>query len=231
MVSPERLAANRIRSFVMRAGRMTPSQQRGWEEGFPQLGLAASAGALDWDATFGFAGRRVVEVGFGMGDSLLQMAEADATTQFIGIEVHRPGVGRLLAQALTAQVDNLRVYAEDAVDVLTHCLAPNSVDAFHVFFPDPWHKKKHHKRRLIQTDLVRQLSARLRPGGYLHLATDWAPYVEHMFDVLEAEPTLLNTHGTRAAVSRPDYRPLTKFEARGERLGHGVWDLMYHRQR
>ena len=142
MVSPERLAANRIRSFVMRAGRMTPSQQRGWEEGFPQLGLAASAGALDWDATFGCAGRRVVEVGFGMGDSLLQMAEADATTQFIGIEVHRPGVGRLLAQALTAKVDNLRVYAEDAVDVLTHCLAPDSVDAFHVFFPDPWHKKK-----------------------------------------------------------------------------------------
>jgi len=227
---PERLVANRIRSFVMRAGRMTPSQQRGWEEGFPQLGLAVNAGLLDWDATFGFAGRRVVEVGFGMGDSLLQMAEADAATQFLGIEVHRPGVGRLLAQTLTANVRNLRVYAEDAVDVLTHCLAPNSVDAFHVFFPDPWHKKKHHKRRLIQADLVRQLSGRLRRGGYVHLATDWEPYVEHMFDVLEAEPTLLNTHGNRVAVSRPDYRPLTKFEARGERLGHGVWDLMYHRQ-
>ena len=230
MVSPERLVANRIRSFVMRAGRMTPSQQRGWEEGFPQLGLAVDAGLLDWDTTFGFAGRRVVEVGFGMGDSLLQIAEAEATSQFLGIEVHRPGVGRLLAQTLTAKVDNLRVYAEDAVDVLTRCLAPDSVDAFHVFFPDPWHKKKHHKRRLIQTDLVSQLSARLRPGGYVHLATDWEPYVEHMFDVLEAEPTLLNTHGPRVAVSRPDYRPLTKFEARGERLGHGVWDLMYHRQ-
>lgn len=215
---------------MMRAGRMTPSQLRGWEKGFPLLGLAVDAGPLEWDTTFGFAGRRVVEVGFGMGDSLLQMAEADATTQFIGIEVHRPGVGRLLAQALTAEVNNLRVYAEDAVEVLTHCLASESVDAFHVFFPDPWHKKKHHKRRLIQSDFVRQLSARLRPGGCLHLATDWAPYVEHMFDVLEAEPTLLNTHGPRRAVSRPDYRPLTKFEARGERLGHGVWDLIYHRQ-
>ena len=230
MVPPERLVANRIRSFVMRAGRMTPSQLRGWEKGFPLLGLAVDAGPLEWDTTFGFAGRCFVEVGFGMVDSLLQMAEAEATTQFIGIEVHRPGVGRLLAQALTAEVNNLRVYAEDAVEVLTHCLASESVDAFHVFFPDPWHKKKHHKRRLIQSDFVRQLSARLRPGGCLHLATDWAPYVEHMFDVLEAEPTLLNTHGPRRAVSRPDYRPLTKFEARGERLGHGVWDLIYHRQ-
>ena len=140
-------------------------------------------------------------------------------------------MGRLLAQALTAQVDNPRVYAEAAVDVLTHCLAPDSVDAFHVFFPDPWHQKKHHNPRLIQTFLVRPLSARLRPGVYLHLATHSPPYVQPIFDVFEAAPTLLNTHGTRAAVSRPDYRPLTKFEARGERLGHGVWDLMYHRQR
>ncbi|MBM27409.1 MAG: tRNA (guanosine(46)-N7)-methyltransferase TrmB [Halieaceae bacterium] len=223
--------SSRIRSFVMRAGRMTPGQQRGWDEGFPAFGLSVENGMLDWDAQFGEPARRVVEIGFGMGDSLIHMAQADPATHFIGVEVHRPGVGRLLSQLLTENIQNVRVYAEDAVEVFADCLAPDSLDAVHIFFPDPWHKKRHHKRRLIQPDWVRELTLRLKPAGYLHLATDWEPYAEHMFDVLEAEPALVNASGTpRTAVPRPDYRPLTKFEARGERLGHRVQDLVYLRR-
>jgi tRNA (guanine-N7-)-methyltransferase len=207
---------------------MTAGQERGWQEGFPKFGLTLTNGTLDWDASFGGEGRRVVEIGFGMGDSLLSMAQADPETQFVGIEVHRPGVGRLLAQVMATEVSNLRVFADDAVEVLSQCLALDSIDGIHIFFPDPWHKKRHHKRRLIQPPFVRQLVARLREGGYLHLATDWEPYAEHMYDVLDAEPLLVNAGGApRTAVARPDYRPLTKFEARGERLGHRVADLMY----
>ena len=144
----------------MRAGRMTAGQEQGWQQGFPQFGLTVAQGALDWDRTFGSPGRRVLEIGFGMGDSLLQMAQAEPETQFVGIEVHRPGVGRLLSQALGSGIRNLRVYAEDAVDVLSHCVAPASLDAVHIFFPDPWHKKRHHKRRLIQSKFV---------GDFAHL--------------------------------------------------------------
>ena len=212
----------------MRAGRMTPGQQRGWDEGFPQYGLSAEQGALDWDDQFGASGRRIVEIGFGMGDSLIQMAQADPGAQFIGIEVHRPGVGRLLSRVLAAKIQNVRVYAEDAVDVFAQSIAAESLDAIHIFFPDPWHKKRHHKRRLIQPGWVHEITQRLKAGGYLHLATDWEPYAEHMFDVLEDVPSLKNASGApRSAVPRPDYRPLTKFEARGERLGHRVQDLVY----
>ena len=215
----------------MRAGRMTPGQQRGWDEGFPQYGLSAEQGALDWDDQFGASGRRVVEIGFGMGDSLIQMAQVDPDAQFVGIEVHRPGVGRLLSRVLAEQIQNVRVYAEDAVDVFAQSLSPESLDAIHIFFPDPWHKKRHHKRRLIQPGWVRELTQRLKAGGYLHLATDWEPYAEHMFDVLDDVPSLVNASGTpRVAVPRPKYRPLTKFEARGERLGHRVQDLVYFKQ-
>jgi len=215
----------------MRAGRMTPGQQRGWDEGFPQYGLSAEQGALDWDDQFGASGRRIVEIGFGMGDSLIQMAQADPGAQFIGIEVHRPGVGRLLSRVLAEKIQNVRVYAEDAVDVFAQSLALESLDAIHIFFPDPWHKKRHHKRRLIQPGWVREITQRLKAGGYLHLATDWEPYAEHMFDVLEDVPSLKNASGApRSAVPRPDYRPLTKFEARGERLGHRVQDLVYLKQ-
>ena len=210
---------------------MTPGQQRGWDEGFPQYGLSAEHGALDWDDQFGASGRRVVEIGFGMGDSLIQMAQADPDAQFVGIEVHRPGVGRLLSRVLAEQIQNVRVYAEDAVDVFAQSLAPESLDAIHIFFPDPWHKKRHHKRRLIQPAWVSELTQRLKTGGYLHLATDWEPYAEHMFDVLDDVPSLVNASGTpRVAVPRPEYRPLTKFEARGERLGHRVQDLVYFKQ-
>jgi tRNA (guanine-N7-)-methyltransferase len=215
----------------MRAGRMTPGQQRGWDEGFPQYGLSAEQGALDWDDQFGASGRRIVEIGFGMGDSLIQMAQADPGAQFIGIEVHRPGVGRLLSRVLAEKIQNVRVYAEDAVDVFAQSLTLESLDAIHIFFPDPWHKKRHHKRRLIQPGWVREITQRLKAGGYLHLATDWEPYAEHMFDVLDDVPSLKNASGApRSAVPRPDYRPLTKFEARGERLGHRVQDLVYLKQ-
>ena len=212
----------------MRAGRMTAGQERGWQQGFPKFGLTLTNGILDWDASFDGTGRRVVEIGFGMGDSLLSMAQADPETQFVGIEVHRPGVGRLLAQVMAKEVSNLRVFADDAVEVMSHCLAPDSIDGIHIFFPDPWHKKRHHKRRLIQPPFVRDLVALLRQDGYLHLATDWEPYAEQMYDVLDAEPLLVNAGGApRTAVPRPDYRPLTKFEVRGERLGHRVADLIY----
>ena len=175
----------------MRAGRTTPGQERGWQEGFPQFGLTLENGRLDWDQTFGYSGLRIIEIGFGMGDSLLQMAKAEPAAQFIGIEVHRPGVGRLLAQLLSGEIRNLRVYADDAVEVMEQCFSPNTLDAIHIFFPDPWHKKRHHKRRLIQPNLVRDLAMLLRADGYLHLATDWAPYAEHMFEVLDAEPLLI----------------------------------------
>ena len=166
-----------------------------------------------------------------MGDSLIQMAQADPGAQFIGIEVHRPGVGRLLSRVLAEKIQNVRVYAEDAVDVFAQSLTLESLDAIHIFFPDPWHKKRHHKRRLIQPDWVREITQRLKAGGYLHLATDWEPYAEHMFDVLDDVPSLKNASGApRTAVPRPDYRPLTKFEARGERLGHRVQDLVYLKQ-
>ena len=215
----------------MRAGRTTPGQERGWQEGFPQFGLTLESGRLDWDQTFGFAGRRIIEIGFGMGDSLVQMAKADPAAQFVGIEVHRPGVGRLLSQLLSGEIHNLRVYADDAVEVMEQCVSPNTLDAIHIFFPDPWLKKRHHKRRLIQPKLVHDLATLLRADGYLHLATDWAPYAEHMFEVLDAEPLLASAAGEPAtAVPRPPYRPPTKFEARGERLGHVVQDLIYRKQ-
>ena len=230
MGSSEPPLTHRLRSFAGRTGRMTNGQVRGWQEGFPRFGLTLENGVLDWDQTFGFSGRRIIEIGFGMGDSLLEMAQADPVSQFVGVEVHRPGVGRLLSQLQASKIHNLRVYADDVVDVIEQCLAPNTVDAIHIFFPDPWHKKRHHKRRLIQPKLVCSLAMLLRAGGYLHLATDWAPYAEHMFEVLDAEPLLNSAAGEPArAVPRPNYRPSTKFEARAKRLGHVVTDLIYRR--
>jgi len=219
----------RIRSFVMRAGRMTDGQQRGWDAGWCRFGLQMTTGPLDWDATFGGQGKRVVEIGFGMGDSLIAMAQAAPETQFIGIEVHKPGVGRLFAQMEALGLDNIRVYADDAVVVLRDCVADDSLDTLQVFFPDPWHKKRHHKRRLIQPDFIAMAIAKLRPGGTIHLATDWQPYADHMLDVMEAATGVMNTAGSGAFADRPSWRPETKFERRGAKRGHGVWDLLYRR--
>lgn len=215
---------------MLRAGRMTPGQQRGWDEGFPRFGLQTSEGPLNWDTRWATRGRRVVEIGFGMGDSLVAMAGAAPEDRFLGVEVHRPGVGRLLSRTLDQGLDNLRVYAEDAVTVLRDCIPPDSVDTLQIFFPDPWHKKRHHKRRLIQPKFVSLAANLLTPGGRIHLATDWEPYAQAMLDCLDQEPSLVNLAPDCDFVSRPAWRPETKFERRGTKLGHGVWDLLFEKR-
>jgi tRNA (guanine-N7-)-methyltransferase len=218
-----------IRSYVLRTGRMTPGQQRAFDEYWDRWGLEAAAGTLDFDRVFGRSGPRVLEIGFGMGQSLVAMAAAAPESNFIGIEVHRPGVGKLLHSMQEQGVNNIRVYCHDAVEVLRDCIPEGSLDTVQIFFPDPWHKKKHHKRRLIQPPLVQQLVERLKSGGVLHLATDWEDYAQQMMAVLSATDGLSNAHGEGQFAPRPEHRPLTKFELRGERLGHGVWDLLFRR--
>jgi tRNA (guanine-N7-)-methyltransferase len=216
-----------IRSFVLRAGRMGPGQQRALDELGPRFVLPYRREALDFAAAFGRDAPTVLEIGFGMGDATAQVATALPATNFIGIEVHAPGVGALLKRIGAGQLTNLRLIQHDAVEVLEHMIAPASLAGVHIYFPDPWHKKRHHKRRLIQPAWVRQLSTRLAPGGYLHCATDWQPYAEQMLEVLGAEASLVNT--TDGYAPRPAWRPQTKFEARGLKLGHGVWDLLFSR--
>jgi tRNA (guanine-N7-)-methyltransferase len=218
-----------IRSFVVRAGRMGPGQVRALAELGPRFVLPYRHEPADFAATFGRDAPRVLEIGFGMGDATAAIAQALPETDFIGVEVHTPGVGALLKQIGERGLTNLRLIQHDAVDVLQHMIAPASLAGVHVFFPDPWHKKKHNKRRLIQPQFVTLLTSRLAPGGYLHCATDWQPYAEQMLEVLSAEPGLRNAAAGYAP--RPDYRPLTKFENRGLRLGHGVWDLVFSRPR
>ena len=222
------LPARPIRSFVLRAGRMGPGQQRALDELGPRFVLPYRAEPLDLAATFGRDAPTVLEIGFGMGDATAQIAAALPGTNFIGIEVHAPGVGALLKRIGENGLTNLRLVQHDAVEVLEHMIAPASLAGVHIYFPDPWHKKRHHKRRLIQPAWVRQLSTRLAPGGYLHCATDWQPYAEQMLEVLGAEPSLVNS--AEGYAPRPDWRPLTKFEQRGLKLGHGVWDLLFTRR-
>ena len=212
---------------------MTPAQQRGFDVGWPRWGVdcpAADEGPLDLDGLFGSPRPRVLEIGFGMGQSLLDMAAADPGSQYIGVEVHRPGVGKLLAGMIERDIGNIRVLCHDAVEVLERALAPNSLSRINIYFPDPWHKKRHHKRRLIQPAFVDLAVSRLEPGGLLHLATDWEPYAEHMLEVLDGCETLGNCAADGGYSPRPPERPGTKFEARGERLGHGVYDLLYRRE-
>jgi len=214
-----------IRSFVVRAGRMGPGQVRALAELGPRFVLPFAAQRADFDAAFGRNAPRVLEIGFGMGDATAAIAQALPGTDFIGVEVHTPGVGALLKRIGEMNLSNLRLIQHDAVEVLEHMIAPDSLAGVHVFFPDPWHKKKHNKRRLIQPEFVHRLVDRIAPGGYLHCATDWQPYAEQMLEVLSAEPLLRNT--TAGFAPKPDYRPLTKFENRGLKLGHGVWDLVF----
>ena len=220
----------RIKSFVIRAGRMTESQQKGWSSVFPEHGFTLSERRFDWDRSFAVAGRRVLEIGFGMGDSLVAMADQNPQDRYLGIEVHRPGVGKLLSEVDKRGIKNLKVFAEDAVQVLEEAIPQESIDLLQIFFPDPWHKKRHHKRRLIQPDFVELLVSRLSAAGHLHLATDWQPYAEHMMEVLSANALLLNTAGQNEYIPRPESRPETKFERRGHRLGHGVWDLLFEKR-
>jgi tRNA (guanine-N7-)-methyltransferase len=214
-----------IRSFVMRAGRMGPGQARALAELGPRFLMPYAPSVADLAASFGRVAPLVLEIGFGMGDATAAIAQSMPDTDFIGVEVHPPGVGALLKRIGELALPNLRIIQHDAVDVLEHMVAPDSLAGVHLFFPDPWHKKKHHKRRLLQSDFVRLLASRIRAGGRLHCATDWRPYAEQMLAVLSAEPSLINT--APGFAQRPAYRPLTKFESRGLKLGHGVWDLVF----
>ena len=217
-----------IRSFVLRAGRIGPGQQRALDELGPRFVLPYRAAPLDLAATFGRDAPTVLEIGFGMGDATAQIAAALPQRNFIGIEVHAPGVGALLKRIGEQGLGNLRLIQHDAVEVLQHMIAPASLAGVHLYFPDPWHKKRHHKRRLVQPAWVAQLATRLAQGGYLHCATDWQPYAEQMLEVLGGEASLANTAAGFAP--RPAWRPLTKFEQRGLKLGHGVWDLLFTRR-
>ena len=220
----------RIRSFVLRQGRMTAAQQRGVDDFLPRYGLTLENGRIQPAQVFGRQAPLVVEVGFGMGNSLLQQLQSMPDHDFIGIEVHLPGVGKLLCEAGDLNLDNLRVYRDDAVEVLNQCFPDESIDLFQLFFPDPWPKKKHHKRRIVQPPFVETVRKKLKIGGRFHLATDWEAYAEHMRDVMNAAPGYQNTAAAgQDYVPRPESRPLTKFEQRGEKLGHGVWDLIYQR--
>ena len=218
----------RIRSFVLRAGRVGPGQARALAELGPQFLLPYQPQPLDLEKRFGRTAPKILEIGFGMGEGMADIAQAHPENDYLGVEVHTPGVGALLKQLGERGLSNVRIIQHDAVEVLSQMLAPASLDGAHIFFPDPWHKTRHHKRRLIQPPLVSLLASRLNPGGYLHLATDWEDYAVQMLDVLRAEPMLINTAADYAP--RPETRPLTKFEARGLRLGHGVWDLLFTRR-
>ncbi|ROH85865.1 tRNA (guanosine(46)-N7)-methyltransferase TrmB [Pseudomethylobacillus aquaticus] len=217
-----------IRSYVLRQGRLTEAQQRALETGMPAYGIEYAPVPLDLAQLFGRAdSSKIVEIGFGMGDATAQIAAHLPDVDFIGIEVHTPGVGSLLKQIEQRGLGNLRVIQHDAVEVLQHMVPDASLDGVHIFFPDPWHKKRHHKRRLIQAGFVSLLCQKLKVGAYLHVATDWQEYAEWVLEVLTAEPLLQNTAADYAP--KPEYRPLTKFEQRGINLGHGVWDLVFRR--
>lgn len=216
-----------IRSFVLRQGRVSNAQQRYYDEGMPRWGIPYAVAPLDFAASFGRTAPTILEIGCGMGETTAAIAAAHPQHNFIGIEVHAPGVGSLLKEIATRELSNLRVIRHDAVEVLRDMIPPASLTGIHIYFPDPWPKKRHHKRRLIQPPLVHELALRLIPGGYLHCATDWEEYAYQMLEVLSAEPLLRNS--AQGFAPRPAWRPQTKFETRGLRLGHGVWDVVFLR--
>ncbi|OHC61723.1 MAG: tRNA (guanosine(46)-N7)-methyltransferase TrmB [Rhodocyclales bacterium GWA2_65_19] len=217
-----------IRSFVLRQGRVSDAQRRFHEEGMPRWGISYQPAALDLDAVFGRRAPRILEIGCGMGETTATIAAAHPQYDYLGIEVHTPGVGSLLKEIATRELSNLRVIQHDAVEVVRDMIAPGTLTGIHIFFPDPWPKKRQQKRRLIQPAFVKQLATRLAPKGYLHCATDWEEYAFQMLQVLSAEALLANT--APGFSPRPGYRPQTKFETRGLKLGHGVWDVVFHRQ-
>jgi len=219
-----------IRSFVIRGGRMTEAQEKAFNQWWPDYGLSLFDGLIEPAELFGRNAPLVVEVGFGMGDSLLDMAKNEPDKNFIGIEVHPPGVGRLINEAGKCKLTNLKVYMADANDVLEDCLPSNQVDRFQLYFPDPWHKKKHTKRRIVQTAFVQQVHRILKPGAIFHLATDWEHYAEHMMQEMSLADGFTNKAGEYCYAERPAFRPETKFEKRGLGLGHGIWDLIFCRE-
>jgi tRNA (guanine-N7-)-methyltransferase len=218
-----------IRSFVLRQGRMSPAQHRAFDDLLPRYGLPYAAAPLDFAQVFGREAPVVLEIGFGMGETTAAIAAARTGRDFVGIEVHAPGVGALLKRVEAMGLANVRVIRHDAVEVVEHMIPPNSLAGVHVYFPDPWPKKRHHKRRLLKAPFVHALALRLVPGGYLHAATDWEDYAQEMLATLSGEPLLANTAAGYAP--RPAWRPPTKFEQRGVALGHGVFDLVFRRAR
>jgi tRNA (guanine-N7-)-methyltransferase len=232
ITNPEEAEASnsqrRIRSFVLRQGRLTKGQERALEEAWPQFGIEYQEALLDLNQTFDRAdSKKVLEIGFGMGDATAKIAQTLPDSDFLAVEVHTPGVGSLLKLMQEGDIHNIRIIQHDAVEVLQNMLPYQSLDGAHIFFPDPWHKKRHHKRRLIQAEFVKLLCSKLKVGAYIHVATDWQEYAEWVLEVLKAEPQLQNTALDFA--EKPAYRPLTKFENRGIKLGHGVWDLVFFR--
>jgi len=219
----------KIRSFVLRQGRITSAQQRAFDEHWQRYGLDFTGTQRDFATAFGRTAPLVLEIGFGNGEQLAHAAQAEPTRDFIGVEVHRPGVGRLLNALASADVRNVRIFHHDAVEVLEREIAPQSLDEVRIYFPDPWPKKRHQKRRLIQPDFVALLASRVAPGGRLHLATDWADYAEHMQSVLDSASEWRRHAQHALSATRPAWRIDTHFERRGLRLGHGVWDLVYER--
>ncbi|RAU29304.1 MULTISPECIES: tRNA (guanosine(46)-N7)-methyltransferase TrmB [unclassified Pantoea] len=219
----------RIRSFVRRQGRLTKGQQLALDQYWPVMGVEYQPAPLDMTALFGRDAPLVLEIGFGMGASLVTMAQNNPQQNFLGIEVHAPGVGACLASAKEAGVENLRVMCHDAVEVLEHMIPDNSLRMVQLFFPDPWHKARHNKRRIVQAPFAELVHRKLKPGGVFHMATDWEDYATHMLEVMNSVAGYVNQSATQDYVPRPETRPLTKFEQRGQRLGHGVWDLMFER--
>jgi tRNA (guanine-N7-)-methyltransferase len=217
-----------IRSFVLRQGRMSPAQQRALDTLLPRFGVPFAIGAIDFDRLFGRAAPRVLEIGCGMGETTARIALARPEVDFIGVEVHAPGVGSLLRHIDDSSLRNLRLIVHDAVEVVATMIPEQSLAGIHVFFPDPWPKKRHHKRRLLKPPFVHDLARRLAAGGYLHVATDWADYAQEILATLSGEPLLENT--AQGFAPRPDCRPLTKFEIRGMNLGHGAWDVIFRRR-
>jgi tRNA (guanine-N7-)-methyltransferase len=215
-----------LRSFVIRAGRQTAAQKEALDKFWSRYVIDDVRSPLDQLAVFGRVAPLVVEIGFGMGDSLAEMAAANPDKNYLGVEVHRPGVGKLLNNIETRGISNVRIYCHDAVEILRDCIADQSLDTVQIFFPDPWHKKKHHKRRLIQPAFIADLTRKLKTGGTIHLATDWENYAMQMLEVMDASAGLSNTAGP-GNFAADTGRPETKFERRGHRLGHGVWDLIH----
>lgn len=218
-----------IRSFVKREGRLTKGQQNALDLHWSTMGLAHEHGLIDFVEVFGNDNPVVAEIGFGMGKSLVAMAKAAPQKNFIGIEVHTPGVGACLLEAAEQGVTNLRVYCHDAIEVLADCIPGDSLSCMQLFFPDPWHKTRHHKRRIVQDEFAQNIRRSLKIDGIFHMATDWENYAEHMVEIMNAQQGYQNIATNGDYIERPEHRPLTKFEARGHRLGHGVWDLMYQR--
>jgi len=217
-----------IKSYVRRAGRMSSAQENYYAEMMPKIGVVYQAQPIDLAAVYGRNAPKILEIGTGMGETTAKIADANRDNDYLGVEVHVPGVGALCKQIAERDLGNLRICQHDAVEVVRDMLPEASLDGVHVFFPDPWHKARHNKRRLIQSPFVALLASRLKPGGYFHCATDWEEYAHQMLEVLSAEPTLVNSADGFAP--RPEYRPLTKFENRGIRLGHGVWDVIFRKK-